>query len=101
MQSQHQDVRTNERFRIGVGLCTDIGHCTTQMDSTKYFLTHFTSQVCNYFDAFLGYFWNSSIPKHDEIAWQQKVKNMIFCLCIVWKKWDFDQSTTEQRASKT
>ena len=33
-------------------------------------------------------------------AFHQKVKIAVFCLCIVWKKWDSDQSTTGQRASK-
>ena len=49
----------------------------------EHFLTHFTSQVGNYYDAIFGYFPNSSTQKHDEIAFQQKVKKMIFCLWIV------------------
>ena len=100
MQSQQEDVRTNERFRIGVGLCTDIGHCTTQMDSTKYRWLNVRHESWDNWWRFFGYVLNSSSQKVTKLAFQRKSKKAIFCPCIVWKKWNFDQSITEQRAFK-
>ena len=49
----------------------------------EHFLTHFTLQVGNYFDAFFADFRNSSPQILTQLAFQQKVKKMIFCLRIV------------------
>ena len=104
-----------KRFRIDVRLCTDIGHCTTQMDSTKYFLTHFTSQVGNYFDAFLGILltlkypkmWRNSVPTKSEkydLLPMHSLKKVRFWSKCHWtgslkkvQKHDFRFYTVEER----
>ena len=85
MQSQQEDVRTNERFRIGVGLCTDIGHCTTQMDSTKYRWRNVHHETWDNSWRFFADVLHSSPQNITKLAFQRKSKNDIFCLCIVWK----------------
>ena len=100
IQSTGRYFGQTERFRIDVGLCTDIWTFATQSirpktDDAIYVTT--TWIIC---DAFLTIFWHSSRTNVTKLAFQHKLKKMAFCLCTVWKKLNFDQSTTEQRASK-
>ena len=70
------------------------------MDSTKYWWRYVRNLISITCDAFLATIDIQLAQNVTILRYRQKVKKMIFCLCIVWKKWDFDQSTTEQRASK-
>ena len=80
--------------------CIDILTFAVEVDSTKYWWRNVRHPISITCDAFLATIDIQVAQIVTILRSKQKVKKMIFCLCIVWKKWDFDQSTTEQRASK-
>ena len=78
-------------------LCIDIWTFAVDVDSTKYWWRNVRHPISITCDAFFGNYWHSACQNSDDFAFHQKVKIVVFCLCIVWEKWDFDRNANEQQ----